>query len=308
MIGTTDAAVQAFLNDRGLGAFWNSADPLQATYDQIVALYAPTGQQAKVSQDTRTFMYGCLMARQVPARKKVNGDCGTSTSISPPTGALISGGIGAATTTIGAASTVSLAATGGAGIGASAAGAGSALGGLPAVFGALAGPLALAALPFGIWAAISAHHKAAVNAEQTADCSATNYFNQYSQAIVQAVQQGSLDWRTAKTYLDSILASSLGPLGATAQSNPCNAGCVTSLALKCVHDLLVILYAQPAPPNPVVASSAFAASNTVAAQTPGLQNPDGTVNAQGGATSTSSTGVGLVVGAGAVGAHFLGAF
>src|SRR3974390_3283225 len=75
--GRSAAMVQAFMNDRGMGQYFSITDPLGPVYDQLVALYA-----AKGPGKNPTFIYGCLMAKTLPARKKVNGDCGQSTWLS----------------------------------------------------------------------------------------------------------------------------------------------------------------------------------------------------------------------------------
>ena len=326
-ITTSPAAVQAFMNDWGLSSYWNPNDPLLQTYDQLVAQYAnKTSQVATPGRDNATMIYAALMSRQLMARHKTNGDCGQQTSLSMP-GIATASKIGSSIVGTGVGTASAISAIG-------------SLGWAPAI-GLAAGIASLALLPIGIFAALAAHHAQAVATEQNVDCDTVNFFNSYSQTVVQAVKANTVDWKAAKAYFDAILTQSLGAWQKTSQASPCNAGCMYQNAAKALHDLFVMLYGTPpvsqpvqaaplAPPvspllqygittGPVTesfglvispattpAASAAAAKTLQAAQTPGPS----AVNAQGGAVAPPSGPLSpvLAIGAGAAGLHFLGAF
>ena len=288
--GSSAAMVQAFMTDRGMGQYFSTTDPLGPVYDQLVALYA-----AKGPGNNATFIYGCLMAKTLPARKKVNGDCGQSTSLSMPAVATASK-IGS--TIVGTGTGIASGVSAAAGLG------------WASAIGVAGGIATLALLPLGIFAAIAAHHAAAVAAEQTADCDAANFFNPYCQTVIQAVQNNTIGWQQAKAYFDQILATTINRLAKTSQTSPaCNAGCQSQNAVKALHDLFVMLYGtapQSAITVPGAPANVAAGTLTNAAQSPGPT----AVNAQSGAVAPSGAGLGQVatVGVAGIGLHFVGAF
>lgn len=176
--------------------------------------------------------------------------------------------------------------------------AGGSIGGISAA--AIAGPAAIAILPFAVWGIIAAHHGAAVAKEQSVTCNVENYVNSNNDAIIQAVIQNAIDWKTAKGYFNEVRKQALSALAPISQN--CNAGCAYGMAINALEDFLIAIYAVPSGASPITPQTP-----EQTAKAAGYPSTSG-VNAQGGAkTAPEGSGV-LIAAASAVGLHFVGAF
>lgn len=263
----------------------DTTDPLSSLIEQLVEQW----QNPAISYARNMIRCG-LQARRLGGLP----NCQSGPSTPANIGAGVSKyGTAAITTATGLASTGILGGTA-----ASTGLAGGSIGGISAA--AIAGPAAVAILPFAVWGIIHAHHAAAVAREQAVTCDVENYVNSNNDAIIQAVMQNAIDWKTAKGYFNDVRKQALSALAPISQN--CNAGCAYGMAINALEDFLIAIYGVPSGASPITSQTP-----EQTAQGAGYPSKAG-VNAQGGAKfGPGSTGVALAA-AGAVGLHFAGAF
>lgn len=285
--------VAAYMAKANVSNLYDPNDPLTPVYKNLVAMYANKIVMANnPSRDNATLIEACLRAKQILIWKKTAGDCPKQSSVSIGTVATGSKIAGSAIGTLGAvgASVNSFAA----------AGTGLATFGESAL--AIAGPASLAILPFAIWGAISAHHAQAVAAEQADLCQVGGYVNDNFGQIAAA----NVDWKTKQQAFTQVASNAVGAAAPVTKGNQgsstCNAGCMIQNAILALRDLFIQLYAQPPAPAPLSdpLTSLFG-------QSPAASGPTA-VNSQSGAQPSTPLGTPVLVGAGAIGLHYMGAF
>lgn len=236
---TTDATPQTIkdnLTKYGLVALYNDQDPLMSTYIQIAHSYKTSKMTAGNFSATAV---ACMIARKVLYFKKTPGDCPLKTSYSFGPGATVSKAAGIAGLGLETAATgTALATTGGVSI--------SAAGGVAVGLATAASIVGLAALPFTIWAAFSAHHAAAVAKEQETICEILSAVNPSFDQIDTAVGNGSVAAADAIKGLEQMRVQATNALKNSGIYQNCNAACYIIGYLNCVTDLRELLYKQTA--------------------------------------------------------------
>jgi hypothetical protein len=155
--------------------------------------------------DQLCFVSACLLTGRLIYYKACPGDCPTQTKID----------LGASAK---ASKVVKLGAT-----------AGSALGLLG--ISIPLGPIALAAIPVAIWAAISAHHKIAVAREQATLCDVSQAYDQWEQTVEAGIVSGQLTASDVKNFLPQVEQQLLQACQAIVKGG-CNAACYFQKAIK----------------------------------------------------------------------------
>jgi hypothetical protein len=227
-VTATVQTVQGYLEQAGLGAFYNAADPLAATYENIAATHCPIGGLAK-SPIWHKDAIANMMARQLIYFKKVGGDCGSQSSYSFGTSFAIGKSAGLAAAGAGAAGSIA----GAAGVV-----------GLSTTLGTIAKSVSLIAIPFAVLGLVSAHHAAAVAREQTVSCGVSLAVNETWRQIDAAFAAGQLSIDQSKQALDNLETQALAALAPIREdsSSKCNWGCESSRFVACITDLRKLLY------------------------------------------------------------------
>ena len=103
---------------------------------------------------------------------------------------------------------------------------------MPALLGPITAGIGLIALPFMY---IFMHHAQAVAKEQGTICGVAVGYNDFADAVEQALAQGKIGIQDALTALTQTIAQAQSMLDPVAQTGPCNAGCGFKYALDALN-------------------------------------------------------------------------